>query len=433
MSEAHETGSGVKNASFRYQARDGNGAHTSGVIEAPDRHGALDLLAARGLFPLSLEAEAEGALRAVSRAETPTLAGGPTGESVRGARSRLRVPRKEITAFTREMATLMEATIPIPRALESLAEQNENEKMQLVIQDLARAVRAGESLSAALRRYPRLFPGFYASMVEVGEESGSLDNVLSDLASLLENEDEMRAEVASAIAYPTFVLGLGFVTTFVLLAFVLPRLFGMLESMMDVLPLPTRILLAVAGFFEAYWMLVVGALVVGVIALRWYTLTPVGALRWDRAKLSLPVLGGLFRASALGRFTRMLGTLERSGVPLLKGLEVVRNTVGNQLVSQTIDVVAEETKGGDSLASPLRRSGLFPPTMIQMIAVGEETGQLDVMLLRVADMQERQLRGRSRAVISLLGPVLILAVGSIVGFIVIGLLLPIFQMSQSLK
>jgi general secretion pathway protein F len=270
-------------------------------------------------------------------------------------------------------------------------------------------------------------------MVEVGEEAGALDKVLSDLADLLENEDEMRGEVASAIAYPCFVLGLGFLTTFVLLAFVLPRLFGMLASMVDVLPLPTRILLAVAEFFDAWWIAVVAAIVAGVLALRWSIRTPAGALRWDRFKLGLPVLGGLFRASALGRFARMLGTLERSGVPLLQGLEVVRNTVGNQVVSRIIDTVAEETRGGDSLASPLRKAGLFPPTMIQMIDVGEETGQLDTMLLRVADMQERLLRGRSRTVISLLGPVLILAVGALVGFIVIALLLPIFQMSQALN
>ena len=422
----------MSNESFRYQARDQKGAATSGVIEAQNRDGALDQLAARGLFPLALEVDA----RAVSPAPTRVSARSAqtaTGDDRAKNRAGPRVSRKEITAFTRELATLLNASIPIPRALDGLGEQNENEKLQLVIRELLAGVRAGESLSTAMRRYPRLFPGFYSSMVEVGEEAGALDKVLSDLADLLENEDEMRGEVTSAIAYPCFVLGLGFVTTFVLLAFVLPRLFGMLESMVDVLPLPTRVLLAVAEFFDAYWIAVVCTLVGGVIALRWYTLTPTGALRWDRLKLSLPVLGSLFRASALCRFARMLGTLERSGVPLLQGLEVVRNTVGNHVVSQTIEVVAEETRGGDSLASPLRKAGLFPPTMIQMIAVGEETGQLDTMLLRVADMQERLLRGRSRAVISLLGPILILAVGAVVGFIVIALLLPIFQMSQALN
>ncbi len=414
--------------SFRYQARDQKGTATSGVIEAQDRDGALDQLAARGLFPLALEVDS----RAVSPAPTKVSARSvqtATGDD----RAKIRISRKEITAFTRELATLLEASIPIPRALDGLGEQNESEKLQLVIQEIGQGVRAGESLSTAMRRYPRLFPGFYSSMVEVGEEAGALDKVLSDLADLLENEDEMRGEVTSAIAYPCFVLGLGFVTTFVLLAFVLPRLFGMLESMVDVLPLPTRVLLAVAEFFDAYWIAVVCTLVGGVIALRWYTLTLTGAFRWDRLKLNLPVLGSLFRASALGRFARMLGTLERSGVPLLRGLEVVRDTVGNHVVSQTVDTVTEETRGGDSLASPLRKAGLFPPTMIQMIAVGEETGQLDTMLLRVADMQERLLRGRSRAVISLLGPILILAVGAVVGFIVIALLLPIFQMSQALN
>lgn len=418
----------MSNEFFRYQARDKTGAATSGLIEARDRENALDVLAARGLFPLALEADSRARSAASTKASVK-----PADVPTTGPRTSPRISRKEITAFTRELASLLEASIPIPRALDGLGEQNENEKLRLVIQELNTRVRGGESLSTAMQRYPRLFPGFYSSMVAVGEEAGALDRVLSDLADLLENEDEMRGEVASAIAYPCFVLGLGLVTTFVLLAFVLPRLFTMLESMVAVLPLPTRILLAVAEFFDAYWLVMVGGLVAGACVLRWYTLTPAGALRWDRLKLSLPVVGSLFRASALGRFARMLGTLEKSGVPLLQGLEVVRNTVGNHVVSQTIDTVAEETRGGDSLASPLRKAGLFPPTMIQMIAVGEETGQLDVMLLRVASMQERLLRGRSRAVISLLGPVLILIVGAIVGFIVIALLLPIFQMSQSLS
>ncbi len=413
---------------FRYHARDKSGAATSGVIEACDREGALSLLAARGLFPSALDIDSRTDSRAPKKELTPTRSHRRAGE----LRATPRVPRKEITAFTRELATLLEASIPIPRALDGLGEQNENEKLQLVIQELTAAVRGGESLSAAMRHHARIFPAFYTGMVEVGEEAGALDKVLADLAALLENEDEMRGEVAGAVAYPCFVLGLGFVTTFVLLAFVLPRLFGMLETMVDVLPLPTRILLAVAEFSDAYWIPATVAFIGGALALRWYTLTPAGILRWDSIKLGLPVLGNLFRASALARFSRMLGTLERSGVPLLQGLEVVRDTVGNQLVSRTIDTVAEETRGGDSLASPLRKTGLFPPTMIQMIAVGEETGQLDVMLLRVASMQERLLRGRSRAVISLLGPALILAVGAVVGFIVIALLLPIFQMSQAL-
>jgi type II secretory pathway component PulF len=226
---------------------------------------------------------------------------------------------------------------------------------------------------------------------------------------------------------------MGVLTTFVLLAFVLPRLFGMLQGMMDILPLPTLILLQVSSFFQNYWPWVIAGGLAAVLASRWYFRSPAGALLLDRLKLNLPVLGPVFRASALGRFARTLGTLAHSGVSLLPALEIVQNTVGNRVVARSIAQVAEETRGGDSLASPLRKLGLFPPTMVQMIAVGEETGRLDAMLLRVASIQERLLRGRSRTLISLLAPALILVVGALVGFIVLALLLPIFKMSQGIQ
>ncbi len=427
---------------FQYDAKRKDGSTLSGTVEAVNRRAALDLLADRELFPLRLErlggidSEIEAASATAGVAGATDVASGksqvPTNAAA-STRSTLRVPRKEVTLFTREMATLLAAAVPIPSALAGLGEQCENEVLRRVILELATAVRGGDSLSRAMGRYSKLFPTFYVSMVEVGEEAGALDRVLADLADLLERDDEVRSEVASAIAYPCFVLGLGVVTTFVLLVFVLPRIFAMLDGMDAVLPLPTRVLLATAQFFGTYWWLILASCVGVLVWLRWYVRTPAGAVGWDQFKLRLPVLGGLFRVAALGRFSRMLGTLERSGVPLLKGLEVVTNTVGNRVISRSIEQVTADTRGGDSLARPLRKVGLLPPTMVQLIAIGEETGQLDNMLLRVAAIQERHLRGRSRAVVSLLGPILILCVGAIVGFIVIALLLPIFQMSQALR
>jgi type II secretory pathway component PulF len=417
-------------ASFRYQAREAAGGMVTGVIEAEDRQGALSLLAGRGLFPSRLETANGGSRAPAGEASTPTpTAAAPPAPASRGGR----IARKEITAFTRELATLLEATIPIPSALQGLAEEEENAALREVIAELGAAVRTGKSLSEAMEARPRLFPPIYTSMVAVGEEAGALDKVLQDLADLLEHEDEVRGEALSAVAYPAFVLGLGIVTTAVLLVFVLPRLFGMLEGMAAALPLPTRILLAVSRFLQANWPWVLAGTAVAAASARSWLRTPAGALWWDGAKMRLPAVGGVFRASALARFARTLGTLARSGVSLLPALEISRNTVGNRVYARAIGQVAEETRGGDSLAAPLKKLGLFPPTMVQMIAVGEETGRLDTMLLRVAAIEERQVRGRSRALISLLAPALILVVGALVGFIVMALLLPIFQMSQAVR
>jgi len=248
----------------------------------------------------------------------------------------------------------------------------------------------------------------------------------------LEHEDEVRSEVVSAVAYPAFVLVFGIFTVFVLLTVVLPRLFGMLQEMLDVLPLPTLILLSVSKLLNSYWwavLLVAGAAGAG---LRYSIRTPRGALAWDGLKLQIPIMGGVFKSAALGRFARTLGTLVKSGVSLLPALKIVENTIGNRVLAQAIAQVTEETRGGQSLAAPLRRMNIFPNSVVQMIDVGEETGRLDEMLLKVAGIEERQMRSRTKTMISLLAPALILVVGALVGFMVIALLLPIFKMSQAI-
>jgi type II secretory pathway component PulF len=297
---------------------------------------------------------------------------------------------------------------------------------------LADSVRRGSSFSAALDEHPRHFSKLYVNMARVGEEAGALPKVMTDLADLLEHEDEVRGEVLAAVAYPAFVLCFGLVTVTVLLSVVMPRLFGMLQEMLQVLPLPTLILLKISGALHQYWPWLVLGLAAIAAALRWYLRSPRGALAWDRAKLRLPVVGPVFRAAALSRFARTLGTLARSGVSLLPALKIVENSIGNRLLAQQIAQVAEETRGGDSLATPLRKLGLFPRTAVQMVDVGEETGTLDEMLLRVAETEERHMRARTKTLISLLAPALILVVGALVGFMVLALLLPIFKMSRAI-
>jgi len=408
---------------FRYQAIEAGGASVRGVIEAEDRKAALRQLGERGLFPSNLEACATN-----GAATAPALA-----SHTPSAGSRRSITRKDITAFTRELSALVGAGIPILQALQSLGAEEPNLAFREVVVSIADSVHKGVALSAALEEHPKLFGKLYASMVRVGEEAGQLPAVMSDLANLLEHEDEVRGEVVAAVAYPAFVLGFGIITVAVLLTVVLPRLFTMLEEMLPVLPLPTLILLNLSRTFHKDWIFIFLGTAAAVAGVSWYIRSPKGAEAWDRWKLRLPLVGTVFRTAALGRFARTLGTLVRAGVSLLPALKIVENTIGNRILAQQIALVAEETRGGDSLAAPLRKLGIFPRTVVQMIEVGEETGKLDEMLLKVADIEERQMRAHTKVLISLLAPVLILAVGALIGFMVIAILLPIFKMSSAMR
>ena len=336
------------------------------------------------------------------------------------------------------MNALLTAAIPIPQALDSLGEEEENPALRAVVLQIADSLRKGASFSAALDEHPKLFSKLYVSMIRVGEEAGELPKVMADLANLLEHEDEIRGEVQAAVAYPLFVLVFGIVTVTILLTFVLPRLFSMLQEMMNVLPLPTLILLRVSSVAShQYWpWLLIGSsrgllrFCAGFCGNRKRAL-----MAWDKLKLRLPVMGSVFaRSAALGRFARTCGNAgkKRRLAPPPARLKIVENTIGNRVLAAQVARVAEETRGGDSLAGPLRKLGLFPKTVVQMIEVGEQTGRLDEMLLKVADIEERHMRAKTKTLISLIAPAMILVVGSLVGFMVISILLPIFKMSSAI-
>lgn len=415
-------------SAFRYQAIGGNGATVEGVIEAADRKTALQQLGKRGLYPSSLEVSSNGS----AASETVRVIAGQTKADTSGADFGRRVRRKKITAFTTEISTLLSAGIPIPQALNGLGEEEENPKLKAVILAVSDSVRKGVAFSTALDEHPRLFNKLYVNMVRVGEEAGVLPTVMADLGDLLQHDDEVRSEVATAAAYPLFVLVSGIVTVIILMTFVLPKLMGMLNEMMNSLPLPTLILLKVSTVFHRYWLVMFIGLAGVIAGFRWFVVRPQGAEMWDRLKLRLPVLGPVFQSAALSRFARTLGTLVKSGVSLLPALKIVEGTIGNIVLARSIAQVAEETRGGDSLATPLRKKGIFPKTIVQMIGVGEETGKLDDMLLRIADVEERHMRTRINTVLSLLSPALIMVMGGMVGFIVIAILIPVFRMSRAI-
>lgn len=411
--------------SFRYQAVTASGHPTQGTVQAADRRSALQQLTQQGLYPSTLELSTT-----TQQTQTQTLPASATTTTQRRPR---KIRRRDITAFTREIAALLDASIPIPHALESLGQEETNPALRQTVLHLADSVRKGASLSNALEEHPKLFSPLYVSMIRVGEEAGALPRAMNDLAALLEHEDEVRSEVASAVAYPVFVLAFGALTVTLLLTFVLPRLFDMLQEMLQDLPLPTRILLGFSQTFSHYWPWITLGTLALAYGLHTAIQSPKGRLSWDTLKLRIPYLGDVFRSAALARFSRTLGTLAHSGVSLLPALRIVENTIGNVILAQCIARVAEDARGGDSFAEPLRKMGVFPNTLIQMIRVGEETGKLDEMLLKVAEIEERTMRTHTRTLISLLAPALILVVGGLVGLIVIALLLPIFKMSRALR
>ncbi len=435
-------------STFRYQAFAGDGSPVSGLIEATDRRSALLLLGKRGLSPSRLEAAAVGISATTTASRTIALRSASNQESSASATAKglatepipsgggwrfgSGIKTKEITGFSRQMAALLDAGIPIPQALEGLGEEELNPALRGVIQGLSNSVRTGTAFSAGLASYPRLFGTLYVSMIRVGEEAGALPSVMNDLADLLEHEDEVRSEVVSAVAYPLFVLGFGIVTVTILLLVVLPQLFTMLQEMTTLLPLPTRILLAVSNILQHYGWLLLTIGIGAAAGVRAYARTPEGAHRIDSIKLETPFVGGMLRSAALSRFARTLGILVKSGVSLLPALKIVESSLGNLVLAERISQVADATRGGSALATPLRDMDIFPKSVVQMIAVGEETGRLDDMLLKVAAIEERQMRARTKTLISLLAPFLILVVGALVGFMVIALLLPIFKMSRGI-
>lgn len=425
---------------FRYQAIEASGNAVTGVIEANDRKTALQLLSTRGIFASQIEACAAGngasstpaKSHAKSNAGENTTASAVAPKKAGGFQFGGGVRAKEITAFTRQMSALLAAGIPIPQALEGLSEEEENPALRALVRGLSDSVRKGSSLSAAMAEHPRSFNNLFVSMVRVGEEAGALPMVMNDLANLLEHDEEVRSEVVSAVAYPAFVLAFGIVTVIVLLVFVLPQLFGMLKEMASTLPLPTVILLAVSSWLHKYWYLLLIAIVGASFGIRAFLRNPKGALLFDKFKLRIPIIGQVFLSSALSRFARTLGTLTKSGVSLLPALKIVENTIGNLALAHFVAQVSEETRGGDSLAGPLRKLRVFPKTVIQMIDVGEESGKLPEMLLKVAEIQERDMRAKTRTLVSLLAPALIMIIGAVVGFMVIALLLPILRMSRAI-
>lgn len=387
-----------------------------GRLVADSRSMAVAKLEAQGCIPVWIE-------------EADEVLANPVPEP-----RRIRVASGDVTVFTRQLAGLLRAGVPIIRALSTIQEQTENAAFRTVIGDIVSGVRDGKMFSESLVRYPRLFPELYVNMVRSGESAGVLDEVLMRLAEARETDDELRGKVLSALAYPAFVLAVGFASVFIILTFFLPRIMNLFQGMGRVLPLPTRMVMAVSGFFAGYWVWMVALGGVAALALGRFLRTKRGRLAVDGWVLRLPLLGRFARDTDIVRFARTLALLVRAGIPVERALKLGGHTLMNRRLRTGVLTVAEETvRQGATVASGLKKCAGMPAFVTSMVAVGEESGRLDDVLLEVASFYQRELDRGLKLITTLLEPVLILLVGIVVGFIIFAMLLPIFQIGQGLR
>lgn len=401
---------------YEYQGFNAKGKKVKGIIDAPTLRGARAKLRAMEIFPTELR---EGVPKRV------------TEEPLRGIFQR--ISPQEVALLTRQLATLLESGTPLVPSLDAVLEQTENHALKRIIAQVREEIKEGRSLAEALKRHRKVFPPLYVNMIRAGEEGGALERVLARLADLTESQISLRNRIKAALAYPIFMTVIGAGVLIFLLTFVIPTVTQVFTEMGRALPLPTRVLLSACGMMRRYWWEgILALLLLGWIARR-YLRTPRGGLWWDRVKLKLPLVGGIVLRGAIARFARTLGTLLQGGLPILEALDITKAVVNNRLMAQAIEDTKEEVREGGSLAQPLKRSGLFPPIVTHMIATGEASGELEGMLLKIAQAYETEVETKVSGLTAILEPVIILIMGLVVGFIVISILLPIFEMTQLIR
>lgn len=401
---------------FEYRGVDAGGKNVRGIVDADSPRLARSKLKRSGVFPT----EVQEALTA-ARAERREL-------SIAFLVRRVRI--QDLAVMTRQLATLVGAGLPMLPALNSLTNQIENPNLKKVVSQIRERVKEGSSLSDALREFPRIFSNLYSNMVAAGESSGALDIVLLRLADFTENQVKLRNRVTAALIYPIVIVSLASAAVTFLMIRVVPRILELFADWGRTLPLPTVILLEITNFFQNYGWIVVVGLVGAVVSLVFYFKTEKGRFLFDRLVLRAPVFGRLTKTIATTRFSRTLGTLLVSGIPVVRAMDIVKNIVNNRVIAEAIENSQESIVEGQSIAAPLARSGVFPPMVTDMIAIGENSGQLEQMLLKVSDAYDHQIETTVSGLTSILEPFLILIVGGIVFFIVLAILLPIFEMNQ---
>jgi general secretion pathway protein F len=357
----------------------------------------------------------------------------PTRVATVPSRRRRRVSFQDLTVMTRQLASLVGGGLTLMQSIDALIEHTENERLASALMQIREELRGGGTFAEALTKHPHLFSPLYVSIVRAGEVSGELPRVLNWLADYMEREQTRRTQIRSALAYPILLSIVMVIALSFLLIFLVPRYAALFAEMGQSLPLPTQILLAVSGFLVRWWWAIGLGIVAIVYAYRLVRRTPRGRWVTDAWKLRLPVFGRLHLKSAVGRMARALSVLLLGGVSVLEALAVVRDVVGNEVLAQALDEVRQRVREGERLADHLRRSGVFPPLLTRLTAVGEETGSLPQALTTVADTLDLEVDSSLKALVALLEPALILSLGIVVGFVVISLLMAVFQLNALVR
>ncbi|MDD5747616.1 MAG: type II secretion system F family protein [Actinomycetota bacterium] len=402
--------------SFTYTVRDKAGREVTGSLEAESAEVLAAKLRQMGYFVVSVEQ----VRKSIAKKEIHIFG--------------VKVKSDDLTIFTRQFATMINAGLPLIKCLSILAQQTESSALADIIMDCQKEVEAGRSLSEALAKHPEAFTDLYVSMVRAGELGGMLDDVLLRVANQLERDAEIKRKIKSAMTYPVAVLGISVLLLTIMIIFVVPKFSSMFENLGAKLPGFTQMLVNVSHFVGGYGGLIILAFIIGfVIVYRRFKATERGKLTLDRIKLHLPVVGNLFHKTAMSKFSRTLGTLISSGVPILGALEITGETTGNMVITKALEEVRSGVKEGETIAAPLAQAEVFPPMVTQMIAIGEETGALDVMLSKVSDFYDSEVNTAVDGLTSMLEPVLIVFLGGTVGTVVVALYMPIFSIVTKIK
>jgi type IV pilus assembly protein PilC len=343
------------------------------------------------------------------------------------------VGTRDIVIFTRQFATMINSGLPLVQSLDILAEQTENDALRKTISEVLYDVESGHTLADAMGKHPKIFTELYVNMVAAGEAGGILDTILLRLATFLEKNDALVRKIKGAMIYPAVIFTVAGGAIAILLAFVIPTFQNMFEAAGIPLPLPTRMVIGMSQFLQSYWWALGAGIILGVAALRAYYKTPQGNLLIDRLLLNIPILGDLQRKAAVSRFTRTLGTLVSSGVTILEGLEITAKTAGNRVIHDAVMGSRASIAGGETIAGPLKESGVFPPMVVQMINVGEQTGGLDEMLSKIADFYDEEVDAAVEALLAAMEPIMIVVLGVIVGGMIVAMYLPIFDMINAVQ
>jgi type IV pilus assembly protein PilC len=395
---------------FAYKVRDRGGRLVSGTLEADSQAAVSTKLRQMGFAPILIEEHKTS----MAKMEIKLPWGG-------------KVKQKDLAVFSRQFATMINSGLSLLRALNILSEQTENPNFARVIAEVRSDVEKGMSLSQAVAKHPKVFKRLYVAMIRAGEIGGVLDSVLLRLAENLEKDLTLRQKIKSAMTYPAVVFCLVILIMIGMLIFVVPTFKNLYRDLGGDLPLPTRLLVALSDKAKQFWYIGAALMIGSFVGLRRWVNTEKGRGRWDALKLRAPIFGQLVHKSALSRFSRTLSVLMRSGVPILQSLEIVQETVNNVVVSNAVRDVAASVKEGESIAKPLERHEIFPPMVVQMIAVGEETGALDTMLAKISDFYDQEVEATVEALTSLIEPVLIAVMGVVVGGMVVALYMPMFN------